>query len=84
MLETFLKTPEIIFPNSFGFEYPTVSGILTVVAPASIAFSSITYRYSGSDLEASIGENSISSTNSFALFTASTAIDIIDSLSFFI
>ena len=49
-------------PNSLGFEYPTVSGMLTVVAPASITSSKIAYKYSGSVLVASIGENSTSST----------------------
>ena len=54
--------------------YPTVSAMLTVLAPASMTASSIEYRYSMSVRVASIGENSTSSQYSFARSTDATAI----------
>ena len=69
-------------PNSFETEYPTVSGMLIVVAPALIVSSSKVIKKSISVLVASIGENSTSSTYFFALDTALTAISIISSGSF--
>ena len=81
MFETLSKTPRINAPNSSGFEYPTVSGTLTVVAPAVIAASNMAYRYSGTVLVASIGENSTSSQYFRARSTADTAMSIIVSRS---
>ena len=84
MLDTFSKTPLTNAPNSLGFEYPTVSGMFTVVAPALIAASNMAYRYSGTVRVASIGENSTSSTYVRAISTASTAMFMIVSRSLLI
>ncbi len=62
----------IIVPNSRGILYPTVSGILTVDAPASITASITSQRKWTSVLVASIGENSTSSTKLLASLTIST------------
>ena len=73
-------------PYSPGIQYPTVSGILIVVAPAFIAFSIIAHRKSNSDLPASSGENSILFVYFLILFIAETAWSItscFDILSFF-
>ena len=59
--------------NSVGIEYPTVSGMLTVVAPASMAAPRILYKYPRSVRVASIGENSTSSQYFLACSTAFTA-----------
>ncbi len=47
-------------PNCCGTAYPTVSGMLIVVAPSRIATSSTRHRKSGSERLASSGENSTS------------------------
>ena len=44
ILGTFLFIPAINLPNSAGVEYPTVSGILIVPAPAEIALSITLYK----------------------------------------
>ena len=63
----------IVLPNWKGILYPTVSGILIVVAPALIAASIILQRKSVSERPASSGLNSILSVNLVALFTERTA-----------
>ena len=69
--------------NSSGTVYPTVSGILTVVAPASMAADTTSARYDSSVLEASSGENSISSHILFARDIDETAFLIISSFAIF-
>ncbi len=64
---------------SEGNEYPTVSGMFTVVAPASIAASTTAARNGSSVRLASSGLNSTSSTNVRASFTPSTLILMISS-----
>jgi hypothetical protein len=62
-------------PNSSGRQMPTVSGMFSVVAPASTTAVKMRCRNAGSDLPASSGENSTSSHPSDrAYVTASTAI----------
>ena len=63
--------------------YPTVSGILTVVAPASMAADTTSAKYDSSVLEASSGENSISSHRLFARDIDETAFLIISSFAIF-
>ena len=82
-LSTFSWSFLIIPPNSEGTLYPTVSGILIVVAPALIATSTALYRKSKSVLVASSHENS----TFFVYFTEwetdSSIIDKTSSLVFF-
>ena len=66
ILFTFFLRYSNNFLNSEGTVYPTVSGIFTVDAPASIAASTTSAKKDNSVLEASSGENSISSTSSLA------------------
>ncbi len=60
-------------PNSQGRPYPTVSGMLIVVAPALTAASITRHRKSWFVRCASSAENSTSSVYPFARFTAATA-----------
>ena len=59
--------------NSDGVAYPTVSGMLMVVAPASTAALQMSMMNRGSERVASCGENSTSSTYWRARRTPSTA-----------
>ena len=68
---------------SSGVLYPTVSGIFIVVAPAFIAVSYTSTRYSFSVLIASSAENSTSSTKDFAYLTISSTDFKISSLDIF-
>ncbi len=54
------RSDRISAPNCHGIVYPTVSGMLIVVAPASITASMSRHRKSGSERPASSGENSTS------------------------
>mmetsp|Transcript_15708 Transcript_15708/g.23087 ORF Transcript_15708/g.23087 Transcript_15708/m.23087 type:complete len:281 (-) Transcript_15708:152-994(-) len=69
--------------NSWGVVYPTVSGTLSVVAPASTATEYTWQRKSGSLLRASSAENSTSSTRLWARLTISLVISSTCSLVFF-
>jgi hypothetical protein len=60
-------------PNRSGVDQPTVSGMLTVDAPASMTASTTSARNSGSVLAASSGENSTSLTAALAWRTPSIA-----------
>ncbi len=66
--------------NSCGVVYPTVSGTLIVVAPASTAAWTTSVRNSSSVRDASSGENSTSSHSDLASRTPSTAVRMISSL----
>ncbi len=59
--------------NSCGIVYPTVSGMLIVVAPSTIAVCTTSAVNSTSARVASMGENSTSSTYPFACATAALA-----------
>jgi hypothetical protein len=73
MFATRPRTKRISSPNSEGMAYPTVSGMLIVVAPASIAASTTVQRNSQSDRNASSAENSTSRVRELACRTAATA-----------
>ena len=60
-------------PQRAGIEYPTVSGTLIVLAPASMTASNTCTKKSMSERTASSAENSTSSVYSNAHFTACTA-----------
>ena len=60
MFGTRPRTKRMSSPNSEGIAYPTVSGMLIVVAPASIAASTTAQRNSQSERKASSAENSTS------------------------
>ena len=60
ILGTFERIFLIRVLNSIGVEYPTVSGILTTVAPALITASTTLYKNSGLVRLASSAENSTS------------------------
>ncbi len=66
-----------------GTAKPTVSVMLIVVAPASIAFSTTSERKSSSVRAASSGENSTSWQNVFARCTPATARRMISSFAIF-